>query len=32
MAGLFVSPAALGLIVFTIAAGVLALDFWNKAE
>lgn len=31
MAGLFVGPAALGLIIFTIAAGILALDFWNKA-
>lgn len=31
MVGLFVVPAALGLIVFTIAASIMMLPFWNMA-
>jgi putative oxidoreductase len=31
MAGAYATYAALGLVVFTIAASVMLLDFWNKS-
>jgi uncharacterized membrane protein YphA (DoxX/SURF4 family) len=32
MLGLFVAPSALGLVTFTIAAGVMAFNFWDNAR